>query len=176
MSVINKAPLSASPYFSTNIAKVLRFLLKHTGGNREVAQEVLQDTLISAYKSYHTFKSKSSFFTWVCKIALNKLADYYRSQVRHQSHFVVPAIDSFNQIIDPKISVEEKLVLDEFKSKINQCLNLLPREYKDLLTLKYYEDLSNREISLKLKIPGRSLEGKLYRAKKLLAKIYAGSK
>lgn len=104
------------------------------------------------------------------------MADYYRSQIRHQSHFVIPAIDSFNQIIDPKISVEEKLVLDEFKSKVNQCLNLLPQEYKDLLTLKYYEDLSNREISLKLKIPDRSLEGKLYRAKKLLSKIYAGSK
>ena len=156
--------------------KILRFLLKRSGGDYEAAREALQETFVAALKSYHTFRHKSSYFTWLCKIALNKLSDYYRDQVRHQSHFVVPAIEKFNSIFDPSLSYEEKLTLDELRAKVNACLNLLPPEYRRLLQLRYYEQLSTSQISLKLKLPLRSLEGKLYRAKKLLAKIYAGSK
>lgn len=152
--------------------KILRFLLKRSK-NSEVAHEVLQETWVAALKSYHTFKHKSSYFTWVCKISLNKLADYYRDQVNRQSKIIVPSIERFNSICDPKISPEEKMVLDELKSKVNRCLNLLPDEYRKLLQLRYYEELSLKEISLRLGFPSRSLEGKLYRAKKLLAKIYA---
>jgi len=54
-------------------------------------------------------------------------------------------------------------------------LNLLPPEYRRLLHLKYYEELSNKQISLKLNLSARSLEGRLYRAKKLLANLYAKS-
>ncbi len=152
--------------------KVLRFLLKRSK-NPEVAREVLQETWVAALKSYRTFAHKSSYFTWVCKIALNKLSDYYRDQVNRRSKVIIPTIEKLNSIFDPSISIEEKIVLDELKQKVNKCLNLLPTEYRQLLHLRYYEQLASKEISLKLKIPIRSLEGKLYRAKKLLAKIYA---
>ena len=141
----------------------------------EIAQEVLQETWVAALKSYATFRHKSSYFTWLCKISLNKLADYYRSQVSHRSRTVVPAITKFNQIIDPKISLEEKLSLEELKTKVNQCLNLLPVDYRQLLQLKYYEELTSRQMSLKLNLPARSLEGKLYRARKRLANLYVKS-
>lgn len=143
--------------------QILRFLLKRSH-NPEIAREVLQETWVAVLKSYRTFHNKSTYFTWVCKISLNKLSDYYRRQIRHKSHFVVPAVDSFNQIVDPKISIEEKLVLDELRQKVNLCLNKLPAEYKRLLKLKYYQGL---------KLLTRSQEGKLYRARKLFAKIYA---
>lgn len=155
--------------------KVLRFLLKRSGGDVEAAQEALQDTWVATLKSYHTFDHKSTYFTWICKIALNKLADYYRGQVRHCSKVFVPTIDKFNEIISPELSIEEKLSLDELKKKINVCLNMLPNEYRRLLQLRYYEQFSLQNISLRLSLPVRSIEGKLYRAKKLLAKIYAGS-
>ena len=152
--------------------KVLRFLLKRSK-SPEVAHEVLQETWVAALRSYRTFKHKSSYFTWLCKISLNKLADYYRDQVNRQSKVIIPGIEKFNAIFDPKISVEEKMVLDELKSKVNKCLNLLPSRYRQLLQLRYYEELSLKEISLRSKISLRSLEGKLYRAKKALAKTYA---
>ncbi len=136
----------------------------------------MQDSLVSALKSYHTFRHKSSYFTWVCKIALNKLSDYYRDQVRHQSHFVIPAIEKFNSIFDPAISHEERLALDELRAKVNACLNLLPKEYRELLQLRYYEQLPNRQISLRLRLSERSLEGKLYRARKAFSLYFTIAK
>lgn len=150
--------------------KILRFLLKRTGGDFEVAQEVVQQTFVAALRSYHTFRSKSTYFTWLTKIALNKLADYYRDQVNRRSHLVVPTVEAFNRIVDPRLSVEEKLALDELKIKVNRCLNLLPPQHKQLLQLKYYEQLTSRQIQVRLDLSARSIEGKLYRARKLFAR------
>lgn len=155
--------------------KVMWFLLKRSK-NPEIAREVLQETWVAALKSYRTFAHKSSYFTWVCKIALNKLSDYYRDQVRRDSKIIVPSIEKFNKIIDPSITVEEGLVLDELKIKVNKCLDLLPSQYRRLLQLRYYEEISLKQICIQLQLSRRSLEGKLYRAKKLLTKIYAQSR
>src|SRR3989339_1829210 len=100
-------------------SKILHFLLKRSGGDYEAAREAVQETWVAALKSYRTFRHKSSYFTWLCKIALNKLADYYRGQVRHQSHFVVPAVEKFNSIFDPSLSPDEKVALDELRAKVN---------------------------------------------------------
>ena len=154
--------------------KVLRFLLQRSR-NPEIAREVLQETWVAALKSYRTFGHKSTYFTWICKIALNKLSDYYRDQVNNRSKIVIPSIEKFNSIFDPTISIEEKIVLDELKQKVNKCLNLLPAEYRQLLQLRYYEEVSLKQISFKSRLSRRSLEGKLYRARKMLAKIYANS-
>lgn len=145
---------------------VLKFILKRSGGDLEASKQVLQDTFMAALKSFHTFHHKSTYFTWLCKIALNKLADYYRHQVNKESSLTL-------DIPAPQISPEEKLALDELRTQVNNCLDLLPPEYRRLLHLKYYQELSTREICVKLDLSPRSLEGKLYRAKKALAKIYA---
>lgn len=171
MSVgINKALSSAKLFYHKNLIK--RFVFKRLGSNGIAAEEIVSEVWVAAWKDWKTFNHKSTYVTWLCKIALNKIADHYRRQIRHKSHFVVPAIDLFNQIADPKISIEEKLVLDELRQKVNKSLKLLPDNYKKLLQLRYYERLANRDISLILKIPIRSIEGQLYRAKKMLAKIY----
>jgi len=164
-----------SALYRTLGQKVLKFILKRNGGDLEVAETVLQDTFVAVIKSFHTFHNKSTYFTWICKIALNKLADYYRQQVHTRSRIVVPAIDQLNTVVDPRLSPEEQLSLDDLRSRVNQCLDLLPPEYRRLLHLRYYQDLSLKEISLRLNLPGRSLEGKLYRAKKALAQIYGQS-
>jgi RNA polymerase sigma-70 factor (ECF subfamily) len=175
MSDIKKAANALDQFYHESSQKLLKLLLKRNGGDLEVAKSVLQDALIAAYTSFHTFHHKSTYFTWICKIALNKLADYYRQQVNSKSKFFVPLASQINNLVDPALEPEEKLALDELRYKVNACLNLLPPEYRRLLHLKYYLELSNTEISLKLNLAPRALEGKLYRAKKLLAKIYAKS-
>lgn len=153
--------------------RILAVLLKRNGGDLIVAEQVLQDTFVTALKSFHTFRHKSSYFTWLTRIALNKLADYYRDQVNQKSRTFYPTLKQLSQYEDPNLSPIEKIALDELKAKVNSSLNLLPEEYRQLLQLKYYQGLKNTEICIQLKISPRSLEGKLYRAKKTLAEIIA---
>jgi RNA polymerase sigma-70 factor, ECF subfamily len=151
--------------------KILKFILKRNGGDLEAAEAVLQDTFISAFKSYNTFRHKSSYFTWLCKISLNKLSDYYRQQVHYKSRLVIPALNQLNSFFDPALSPVEKLSLDELRSSVNSCLDLLPPGHRQLLHLKYYRQLSGREICMQLQLTPRQLEGKLYRARHALAEV-----
>jgi len=155
--------------------RILKFILKRNGGDLEVAESVLQDTFIAAFKSFHTFHNKSSYFTWLCRIALNKMADYYRRQVHYRSHFIAPGLEELGKLMSPEISPEEKLSLDELKHQVNHSLDLLPPEYRQLLHLKYYQELSTRQICLKLHLTPRQLEGRLYRARKQLALLLSHS-
>jgi RNA polymerase sigma-70 factor (ECF subfamily) len=150
---------------------ILKFILKRNGGDMEAAESVLQDTFIAAFKSFSTFHHKSSYFTWLCKISLNKLTDYYRREIHRKSKFVIPSLNQLNSLFDPGLSPEEKISLDELRQSVNSCLDLLPPKYRQLLHLKYYQQLSGREICLKLQLTPRQLEGRLHRARHALAKV-----
>jgi len=151
---------------------LLKFLVKRAHGDIEAAQDALQDTFIAASRSYHTFRHKSSLFTWVCKIGLRRLADIYRRKFNRHSTLVVPLSEKIDELIDPSLSPEEKLSLEELTIQVRECLNHLPPAYRHLLELKYYQNLSHREISVTVGISERGVEGRLYRAKLLFRKLF----
>jgi len=68
---------------------------------------------------------------------------------------------------------EEQFMLNELRGKVNEVLDLLPLEKRKLLWYKYYRDLSYKEISIILQISPRAVEGKIYRAKKLFARLFS---
>lgn len=146
-----------------------KFIVKRSGGNQEIVDEVFSRTIEATWRSYKTFKHKSKFFTWVCRIALNKMADYYRSQVNRKSGIVVPILENLAETsYEP--SYEEQLSLEELKTDIKACINLLPSQTRKLLYLKFWKDLTYEQIGKILGLSERSVEGKLYRAKQVLAK------
>lgn len=151
--------------------RILKVILKHNGGDLQVAEEVLSDTYTAALHSFHTFKHKSSYFTWLTKIALNKMADYYRHKIHEHSRIFIPSVEYFNSLIDPQITLEEQVSLNDLKFQVQKFLALIPVEYQQILDLKYLQQLSNKEIEIKLNLTPRQLEGRLYRSKKAFAKI-----
>lgn len=155
------------------VSPLTRFVFKKIGSDPENADIIVSETFEAAWKGYKTFKHKSSFFTWLCRIALNKIADYYRDQINKRSHLVVPTLKQLSQIESKDIPIEEKLALDELRTKVNEVLNLLPPEKRKLLQYKFYRDLSYKEISIIMKISPRAVEGKIYRAKKAFAKLFS---
>jgi RNA polymerase sigma-70 factor (ECF subfamily) len=157
--------------YKQSISPLTRFVFKRIGSNPEMADQIVTETFTAAWKSYKTFKHKSSFFTWLCRIALNKIADYYKDQINYRSHFFVPTLKQLSQIESKDIAIDEKLALNELKEKVNEVLDLLPPEKRKLLWYKYYRDLSYKEISIILQISSRAVEGKIYRAKKSFLKL-----
>lgn len=154
------------------LSPLTRFVFKKIGSDPYNADIIVHETFEAAWKGYKTFKHKSSFFTWLCRIALNKIADYYRDQINRRSHLVVPTLKKLSQIESKDIPIEEKIALDELRYKVNEILNLLPEDKRKLLQYKYYKDLSHKEIAIKLSISPRAVEGKIYRAKKAFAKLF----
>lgn len=145
---------------------LLRFLVKRYNLDSDTAEEIAQEAWLAAYKSFHTFNNKSTFFTWVCKIAIFKTADYYRKFVNRNSGLISPTLDHLNSLISTDVTPEEFASLEEMSFKIRECLNLLPERYKQVLWMRFYKQYSYLEIANELKISERAVEGTLYRAKK----------
>lgn len=144
---------------------LMKFLVKRMGGDVRAAEDVFQDTALAALKGYYTFEHKSAFFTWICRIGLNKMADYYRAQIRHESKIVAPFFEEIASIGSSELSLEERLSLNELRGSVRECLNLLPEDKQELIYMRYWLDMPIRTIAQKLNISERAAEGKVYRAK-----------
>ena len=148
-----------------------KFVIKRAGGDTNVVESVLSDTMVAAWRGWHTFRHKSSYFTWLCRIALNKISDYYRDQVNRNSGIIVPLIEAVTRADPNSLSPEESLALKELRKSVNDCLDLLPPDKRRLLKFRYWYDMSYSQIARILGTSSRSVEGKLYRARHAFATI-----
>lgn len=151
---------------------LMKFLVKRMGGNQNAAEEIFSQTMFAAWKSYHTFEHKATFFTWICRIALNKMADYYRAQIHEHSIIIAPALEEIAHLEDRNnLSPEEYFVLLELRRSVKECIEMLPEDKKRLLYLRFWKDLSIKAVAEILGVSERSVEGKIYRAKQELKSI-----
>lgn len=150
---------------------LMKFLVKRMGGDQDATEEVFSQTIIAAWQGFHTFQHKSKFFTWLCRIALNKMADYYRQQVHERSVLVAPTLETLANLRDRDLLPDEKLVLVELRASVRECLELLPAEKRQLLYLRFWKDLSIKKIAELTGSSERAIEGKIYRAKLALKNI-----
>lgn len=151
-------------------APLTKFIAKKTNSDQEVVEEIFSRTISAAWQGFATFKNKSSYFTWICKIALNKIADYYREQIHQESIFVAPFLEDIAQIKSNELSPEEKFAVDELRASVRACIMLLPYEKRQLIYLRYWKHMTIKEIAKTFGVNERAIEGKLYRAKQLLKK------
>lgn len=154
---------------------LFKFIAKHMGASRRETEEVFENTFVAAWKGYGSFRHKSSYFTWLCRIALNKIADYYHDQVHENSRIIVPLIDSITDIDDKQLTPEEAFALKELRGRVNACLDLLPHKKRRLLWFRYWRDLSYEQIGKILGISPRAVEGRLYRAKHDFGEVWIKS-
>jgi RNA polymerase sigma-70 factor (ECF subfamily) len=161
-----------SEFYKKFSTPLFRFIAKRIGADEKITEEIMEETMVAAWRGLRTFRFKSSYFTWLCRIALNKIADYYRDQVHQGSRIVVPLIDAITQKDEESLSPEENLALKELRKSVNDCLNLLPYEKRRLLWFRYWKDMSYAEISRIMGISERAVEGKLYRVKHEFAHIW----
>jgi RNA polymerase sigma-70 factor (ECF subfamily) len=168
-----------NPWFDETYRKfstpLFKFIAKRLGRDQGAVEEVFEETVVAGWRGFKTFKHKSSYFTWLCRIALNKISDYYRDQIDEGSRIVVPLIDSLTYIDRVHLSPEESLALKELRGSVNNCLNLLPYEKRRLLWFKYWRDYSYEQIGKILGISERAVEGRLYRAKEEFGKVWSTS-
>lgn len=149
-----------------------KFVIKRVSGDSEATEEVLSSTMVAAWRGWNSFKHKSTYFTWLCRIALNKIADYYRDQINLRSRFIVPGLKTLANLQSQDVTPEERIALDELRKSVNACLNLLPPEKRRLLQFRYWYDLSYNEIAKLLGTTERAVEGQLYRARHEFAKVW----
>ncbi len=143
-------------------------------GNREEAEDAAQDTFVRAFKYLKSYDSNAKFSSWLFKIATN-CAYKQLSKIRKRSFESLDDVQVGSKVKEPEdiSSFPEKVVVDGERAVILQeALAKLPDHYREVLILRFMQDLSYNEISEIMEIPISSVKVNLHRAKARLMKIY----
>ncbi len=148
-------------------------------GNYEEAMDVTQDVFIRVFEKIDTFQGKSSFKTWIFKIAINFAKNRLRTLSRKKwwDTFSFSSLGKSNFILlDLKLSngvetPEERYKKLELKGKISEALKLISVKNRILIVMKDIEGFSYEEISSTLDIPMGTVKSRLFRAREELKRI-----
>ena len=157
--------------------RVYSLVFNQVDRNRDVAEDIVQETFLAALKSAKGFKGRSSAYTWLCSIAYHKVADHYRRQSRERKRMVSGVdVDTVDVSENPGTQPQPDSLIEsaETRQVVNEALAKLPWDYRQVLILKYVEELSVQEISRIMDRSPKSIEGLLTRSRKALQTQLAG--
>lgn len=117
---------------------VLRYLERYVG-NRAIAEELQQETLVRVTRGWPAFAGRSSVTTWAFAIANRVAADYFR-QPEHRLQIV--ELDGTMDAVDPDREIDARLIEDEMNQCVRQVIDSLPATYRAALILRDLEQLS----------------------------------
>lgn len=121
--------------------------------NEEVALDMVGECILNGYRSIHSLKNPNYFKTWITRILLCTITDYYRSE-------------RFNETLDKvQIASPENIVSSEERLDLYQAIDLLSEKYRTVIILKYFDGLKISEIAYVMDIPEGSVKAYLNRAR-----------
>ncbi len=141
---------------------------------KEVAEDLIQDTFLSAWQSYKNYKGTSNVKTWLFSILKHKIADYYRSKYKQNIELGSDLIDTFfdedhrwKPDYRPTNWGDEKELLDdpEFSKALNDCFEKLPQKWSSAVQLKFLEEHDSKIICFELEITTSNFWQIIHRAK-----------
>jgi RNA polymerase sigma-70 factor, ECF subfamily len=131
--------------------------------NEQDALDIYQEAIYTAYISLKTLKKAESFVSWITRILVFKAVDFIRKDSRH---FSTDDEEMFAELIAPE---NEDFILHSMD--LSEAFKFLHPTVKTIILLRYYHDLSIKEIATIMKFPEGTVKSHLSRAKKELRPI-----
>ena len=118
--------------------------------NADLADDIFQDTFIKVINSLHRgkYNEEGKFLPWIMRIAHNLVIDHFRKQSKMRTLRSTSDFDIFDYIDDGNINQEEKMIKKQVNSDLFFLVEQLPSDQKQVLKLRYFEDLSFKKISI----------------------------
>jgi RNA polymerase sigma factor (sigma-70 family) len=140
-------------------------------GSGEAAGDAVQETFLRAWQRLEELKDPARFATWICGIARNLAIDS-RRRGKHSK----PAADLGGMDVvsaDPRVSGDplEELSRREQHAMVANALQSLDETTRPIVTLRYYDGLSSKEIAKLLEISPAAVDMRLMRARQQLKKL-----
>jgi RNA polymerase sigma-70 factor (ECF subfamily) len=149
---------------------VINFVYRMVG-NASEAEDVAQDVFVRTYRSIRkpAFRqTNGEFSTWLFQVARNAALDSIRRRKRHPVESLATMDDHGESIADHGRTAYEESAANETGEQIAAAVALLPEDQRTALVLSEYESFSQTEIAAVLKCSLKSVEGRLFRARRFL--------
>lgn len=143
--------------------------------NPEDAEDVLQDTFLRAYRGIKSFQGASTFSTWIYRITANSALMRLRKKqlptvsIEDQDERETPV-----SIADWTPGPVERLLTQELQHEMDEAIEALPPEFRQVFILRDVEELSNAEVAEILDLSVAAVKSRLHRARLKVRNRLAG--
>lgn len=127
------------------------------------AEELMEETLFKLITKKPKYRSAYSFKTWLYTIGRHVAIDYLRRQKRADT-----SLNELEGTAGDRFDLEQNYLVEEQKIVLHQALNRLHTEYRQVLWLLYFEDLSHAETAAVMGKTSRQMKNLVFRAKNAL--------
>jgi len=152
--------------------RLLRYLLYLTG-SREMAEDLFQEVWMRVLVRGAQFNGKARFETWLFTIARNLVIDQKRKRTLSSLEELMDGVDGDERPLQVEIADVEPSSFDhasllEDRERIAAALIGIEAIYREVLVLRFYEDLSLEEIASVTRTPLSTIKSRLYRGMAIL--------
>jgi RNA polymerase sigma-70 factor (ECF subfamily) len=148
--------------------RLLRYLV-HLSGNRELAEDLFQETWIRVLERGHQYDGKHEFSTWLFAVARNLTIDYLRKKSPVSLDGLMEDEDHAPlEPADPRPMAWEVVQQHEQAEGINAALIGIPAEYREAIVLRFQDGLTLEEIAGVTSAPMGTVKSRLYRGLNML--------
>ena len=178
---INKNDQNAYSEIMKSYKNSIYFTILKMIKNKDDAEDLTIEAFSKAFKNLHKFKKEFTFSTWLFRIATNNTIDFIRKKKLATTSIHTSLKDEAGQNIeldikDSSLNPNEITVKNEKKIIVRQLVNKLPEKYQNLVKLRYFKELSYKEIAKKTNSPLGTIKAQLFRARDLLFEIMKNKK
>ena len=152
--------------------RIYRFCLGWVGVEED-AEELCQDVFVRAFSALPRFRGEQHFTAWLYRIARNRCYDHRRSlnsRKRKREHPLEASGDK--DWICPQRRPDERAVESEELERLRKIISELPESFREVILLCCLEGMSQEECAAVLRCSRRAVEGRLYRARLEVARLW----
>jgi RNA polymerase sigma-70 factor, ECF subfamily len=138
-------------------------------GSTVDAEDVAQEVFLRVHRGLEGFKGDAQFSTWLFRVTYNLCADWLRKHKKPRRS--TTNLDEAGDIADARVDLERGLLDAEERHSVRRAVEGLEETYRSVVVLHYYQKLSYDKIAEILSMPVKTVETRLYRARKILRTV-----
>lgn len=135
------------------------------------AEEAAQNAFLAAWRGLPSFRGEAKFSTWLYRLASNAAVDVLRREKKYENQWDIEDL----QRPDAAPSPQEQLERQDTRQAVRAAMAALPAEFRQVLVLRYLQEMSYQEIAQALALPEGTVKSRINRAKGQLKALLAES-
>ena len=148
-----------------HLKAIYNLVLRMLPGDRDAAEDLVQDTFLSAFRALANFRNDCKISTWFHRIAVNKVLNY-----RSKRRFKLVELDAKNPGVDSQPGPGQRLEEVELRRVLEQTVGQLPEGLRLVFVMRELQHKSYDDIAEVLETTPEAVRVRLHRAKKELLK------
>lgn len=137
--------------------------------SKEDTEDILQEVFIKIYRKLNEYENVLKFSSWAYRIAHNHVVDHFR---KISARPRTDALEDFEweKIVSASVRTDKQIMDKDCVKKIKECMQKLPLKYREVMILRFVEEMEYEEIMDILKKPKGSVATLIARGKEILKK------